>query len=367
MTSTEISLVEVGGNSNQSTDVEREKLNVNSPRSGTKNTNLFAAPAHLITQVNQDDVERQKEMAKKMGGRKNEQEENKQNNVSSDDSPSASRSSTRGISGWLCCGSCKRNDQQFLVNPADDSSGRKDDSQNIAGSDDNNWAGETKIVDDVNVNNEDVKEENFAIEISETDETALLDPVDSADQGRKCLVLDLDETLVHSSFSPVECSFSIPIMLDGNKYKVFVLKRPFVDEFIEECAKYYELVVFTASLSEYANPVIDTLDKKGLIKHRLFRESCVFHQNQMYVKDLSRLGRNINDCIIIDNSPYSYLFDPTNAIGCTSWFGDQSDTELRDLLPVLKGPLLGVNDVRTMLDARGQTCEWLIKQYANTE
>jgi len=356
MTNTEISLVEVGGgNSNQSTDIEREKLNVNSPRSATKNTNLFGAPGKLITQVNQGDVERQKEMAKKLGGRENEQEDSDQNKVSSDSSPTSSR----GISGWLCCGSCKRKD--FLVNPADDNSGLNDDTKI-------NAAGETKPVDDVTADNEeDVKEEEYAIEISVTDEIGLLDPPDSSDQGRKCLVLDLDETLVHSSFTPVECSFSIPIMLDGNQYKVFVPKRPFVDEFIEECSKHYELVVFTASLSEYANPVIDTLDKKRLIKHRLFRESCVFHQNQMYVKDLSRLGRNIKECIIIDNSPFSYLFDPTNAIGCTSWFGDQSDTELRDLLPVLKGPLLGVNDVRTMLDARSQTCEDLIKEYANTE
>jgi len=367
MTNTEISLVEVAGDSsNQSADVDREKLNVNSPRSATKNTNMFGAPANLITQVNQNDVERQKEMAKKLGRRENEQKKGEEKNVSSDSSPTMSRSSTRGISGWLCCGPCKRKDQQF-VDSADDSSGLNHDSKINPDSDDNDRAGEAKIVDVVTADNEeDVKEEQYSIEISETDD-ALLGPPDSSDQGRKCLVLDLDETLVHSSFTPVHCSFSIPIMLDGNEYKVFVLKRPFVDEFIEECAKHYELVVFTASLSEYANPVIDTLDKKRLIKHRLFRESCVFHQNQMYVKDLSRLGRNIKDCIIIDNSPFSYLFDPTNAIGCTSWFGDQSDTELRDLLPVLRGPLLGVNDVRTMLDARSQTCEDLITEYANTE
>ena len=116
----------------------------------------------------------------------------------------------------------------------------------------------------------DPKEIQYAIEISESEEPqdGLLARVSPEDKGRKCLVLDLDETLVHSSFQPIECSFSLPIELDGQEYKVYVLKRPFVDEFIAECAKLYELVVFTASLSEYANPVIDTLDKKGLIKHR---------------------------------------------------------------------------------------------------
>jgi len=194
----------------------------------------------------------------------------------------------------------------------------------------------------------------------------LLASVSPLNRGKRCLVLDLDETLVHTSLQPIDCSFAITMQLDGARYGVSVLKRPFVDEFIEECAKLYELVIFTASPAEYANPVIDRLDRKSLIKHRLFGDSCVIQEETKYVKDLSRLGRDLKDCIIIDNNPNSYLFHPTNAIGCTSWFGDKSDTELRDLLPVLRGQLLTVNDVRTILDAGSQSCEWLIKNYGDT-
>jgi len=365
MTKAEISLVEVGLDSKQVTEVDRDKLNVNSPR-GEKKTNSFATPASLITQVNQDDVRQQKEIAKIMGGRANKQAESEQEHVPSDQSPT-SRCSLVGYSFWFCCGSCTRKDSEPVVDPVDNIPMREDDNKVTEESDDENeWAVETKIMEhDDEVEDEvDPKEEQYAIEISESEGDWLLHPIDQADQGRKCLVLDLDETLVHSSFQPVQtCSFTLPIELNGVEYQVYVNKRPFVDEFIAECAKHYELVVFTASLSEYANPVIDTLDKNRLIKHRLFRESCVFHEQQVYVKDLSRLGRNIKDCIIIDNSPFSYLYDPTNAIGCTSWFSDQSDTELRDLLPLLTGPLRDVSDVRTMLDARSQTCDWLINQY----
>ena len=51
------------------------------------------------------------------------------------------------------------------------------------------------------------------------------------------------------------------------------------------------------------------------------------------VQDLRRLGRDINKCIIIDNAQVSYLFNPENAIAIGSWFSEQSDTELLDLLP----------------------------------
>lgn len=66
---------------------------------------------------------------------------------------------------------------------------------------------------------------------------------------------------------------------------------------------------------QYADPVADLLDKWGAFRARLFRESCVFHRGN-YVKDLSRLGRDLRRIIIVDNSPASYIFHPDNAV-CT--------------------------------------------------
>ena len=69
--------------------------------------------------------------------------------------------------------------------------------------------------------------------------------------GRKCLVLDLDETLVHSSFKPTKnADFIIPVEIDGITHQVYVGKRPHVDEFLSRMGKIYEIVVFTASLSK---------------------------------------------------------------------------------------------------------------------
>lgn len=163
----------------------------------------------------------------------------------------------------------------------------------------------------------------------------LLRPLSPESANKKCLVLDLDETLVHSSFKPVNNSdFIIPVEIENQLHNVYVLKRPHVDEFLLRMGEHYEVVIFTASLSKYADPVIDQLDIHRVVKHRLFRESCFNHRGS-YVKDLSQLGRDIRSIIILDNSPASYLFHPNNAVPITSWFNDPNDTELLELIPLL--------------------------------
>jgi RNA polymerase II subunit A small phosphatase-like protein len=175
-----------------------------------------------------------------------------------------------------------------------------------------------------------------------------LPPLSLADRRKPCLVLDLDETLVHSSFKPVpNPDFVIPVEIDGVVTDVYVLKRPWVDYFLEQCAARYEIVVFTASLSKYADPLLDFLDPRKTIKHRLFRESCYLHQGN-YVKDLTSLGRAMEKTIIVDNSPHSYAFQPQNALPCGSFIDDPKDNDLLDMLPYLH-ELSKVDDVAVTL------------------
>jgi RNA polymerase II subunit A small phosphatase-like protein len=116
----------------------------------------------------------------------------------------------------------------------------------------------------------------------------MLAPQLREDQNKKCLVLDLDETLVHSSFkpipnpdyivpvsliiasccvevtavgiaeflhsptkqSPLNCFWAPQVEIEGITHQVYVLKRPGCDEFMRACGELYEVVVFTASLSK---------------------------------------------------------------------------------------------------------------------
>ncbi|KAL5109791.1 Phosphatase Herzog [Taenia crassiceps] len=161
----------------------------------------------------------------------------------------------------------------------------------------------------------------------------LLGPQKETDRGKKCFIIDLDETLVHSSFKAVDkADFKVGVEIDNVVHQVYVLKRPHVDEFLRAMANIYECVLFTASLSKYADPVADFLDKWHVFRYRLFRESCVYHQGN-YVKDLAQLGRPIEQVVILDNSPASYMFHETNAVHITSWFDDKSDKALLELIP----------------------------------
>lgn len=196
----------------------------------------------------------------------------------------------------------------------------------------------------------------------------LLPPAQPHLKGRKCLVLDLDETLVHSSFKILnQADFTIPVEIEGQYHNVYVIKRPGVDAFMKRVGELYEVVVFTASVSKYGDPLLDQLDIHHVVHHRLFRESCYNHQGN-YVKasyailfdrffwltfcqDLSQVGRDLRETIIIDNSPTSYIFHPQHAVPISSWFSDAHDNELLDLIPVLED-LAGsqVRDVSLVLD-----------------
>lgn len=181
------------------------------------------------------------------------------------------------------------------------------------------------------------------------DHVDLLPPVLPADFDKNCLIVDLDETLVHSSFKPVDNpDFVVPVELDGIEHQVYVLKRPHVDDFLARVGRLFECVLFTASLAKYADPVADLLDpQRQVFRARLFREACVFHEGS-YVKDLGMLGRSLKRCIIVDNSPASFAFHVENAIPVVSWFDDPHDAELFNLMPFLER-LSRVENVYTLL------------------
>ena len=109
---------------------------------------------------------------------------------------------------------------------------------------------------------------------------ALLKPQAEAVRGRKTLLLDVDETLVHSSFTPPErADIILPIDIEGRTCNIYVQVRPGCCEFIVEVGKYFEVVIFTASLSKYAIPLMDILDPERVAPQRLFREHCTQFNN----------------------------------------------------------------------------------------
>jgi len=170
---------------------------------------------------------------------------------------------------------------------------------------------------------------------------ALLPPPSRDTMGKRCLVIDLDETLVHterqpSGFPGGKYDFKISVRVGASTFPMYVSKRPGCDDFLRRASENYELIIFTASVEAYCSAVMEKIDPHGYVSHCLDRRHCTFYQNEIYVKDLSRLGRVLRDCILLDNNADCYLFQPENAIPINSWYDDKTDTDLEDVLGILE-------------------------------
>ena len=159
----------------------------------------------------------------------------------------------------------------------------------------------------------------------EYEQELLLPPGDE----KPTLVVDLDETLIHFA---------------AQTRKVFV--RPFTNLFLDEMAKIFEVVVFTAAQQDYADWILNKIDPDNRISHRLYRQHVSVKGSEM-IKDLSLLGRDLSRTVILDNVSSNFQLQPDNGILIQGWFGDLKDTELKDIIPFLTTlATIGCQDVR---------------------
>ena len=131
------------------------------------------------------------------------------------------------------------------------------------------------------------------------------------------LVLDLDETLIHfidldssrrkadnfgNSGNLSKRSRSSISSNGGSEFGGHFLIRPGAREFLQRMSKWYEVVIFTAAMQDYADWVLDQLDTGKWIEYRLYRQHAV-REGPVFLKDLSKLGRDVSKMIIVDNVP----------------------------------------------------------------
>merc|ERR1712037_22851 len=175
---------------------------------------------------------------------------------------------------------------------------------------------------------------------------------------RKTLVLDLDETLIHSQHdglgrggparSTKTSDFTLNVVIDSHPVSFYVYKRPHVDYFLQTVSQWYDLVVFTASMEVYGSAVCDKLDPhKSIIRKRYYRQDCRMEYHS-YTKDLATVNSDLSSVFILDSSPGAYRHYVENAVPIKSWFSDPHDTCLLNLLPMLDA-LRFTKDVRSVL------------------
>jgi CTD small phosphatase-like protein 2 len=130
--------------------------------------------------------------------------------------------------------------------------------------------------------------------------------------------------------------------------KVGIFLRPKVQEFLKEISNYFIIGIFTASIPEYADAVINYLDPdEKLVKFRLYRNDCVNLENLVKIKDLRIFGENnLNRIVLLDNNIYSFSAQLSNGILINSFFGDKNDDELSNVRKYLIEYISPSDDVR---------------------
>nr|CEL66030.1 TPA: CTD small phosphatase-like protein [Neospora caninum Liverpool] len=166
------------------------------------------------------------------------------------------------------------------------------------------------------------------------------------------LVIDLDETLVLATKTRL-CpeQLAVDVSIQGKLSTFYVAKRPFAEVFLAELFPLFQIVIFTAGRHEYANALLDSLDLHAYVDRCLTREDCRLVGPNLYAKDLQKVCSDLSKTVLIDDSPVAALYFPDNYVPIEGWCGNETDTALMDLLPLLLA-LRSVRDVRAILHLR---------------
>ncbi|MEQ2239833.1 hypothetical protein ILYODFUR_008692, partial [Ilyodon furcidens] len=146
-----------------------------------------------------------------------------------------------------------------------------------------------------------------------------------------------EETLMFSSLNVIEeADYTFYATFQDHQYKVYMILRPHVREFLQAMAKIYELFVYTCAKKEYAEKILEILDpQKKLFRHRLYQDDCACVLGH-YIKDLNILGRDLTKTVVLDNAPHTYPYHLMNTIPIKSWSGGAEDKELQKLVAYME-------------------------------
>ena len=197
--------------------------------------------------------------------------------------------------------------------------------------------------------------ENYINQIEKISSTFKLK--DNVNQNKKTLILDLDETLIHSDLDLIYKDHETTLYFDseddeilGKNVPIPLILRPNLFEFLNYVYDKFELIIFTASHKNYADKIIDYIEKdKRYFSLRLYRQHCIFIKPGIYIKDLRIFkNRDLKNIILIDNSIFSFSNQLNNGILITSFYNDKEDDFLLSLKDYLEYLIEDCDDVRTI-------------------
>lgn len=157
-------------------------------------------------------------------------------------------------------------------------------------------------------------------------------------QDKKLLVLDLDETLVHSTERPLDR----PADLNVVGYHVY--KRPHLDAFLDFAFSKFRVGVWTSSGGLYAEPLVAQLMPNRPVEFVWSSRRCSLVRNleeggygtQKRLAKLKKHGFKLEHIIGIDDTASKYARNYGNLVLVREFTGDLSDDELPRLLEYLR-------------------------------
>jgi TFIIF-interacting CTD phosphatase-like protein len=128
---------------------------------------------------------------------------------------------------------------------------------------------------------------------------------------RKLLVLDLDETLIHTAYSPLSSGCLI-----AQQGYFYLYERPYLKEFLDRCSTAYDLAIWSASKVDYVRWIIrSTVLSEFAFVFVNTRKNCkrVFAKDGRveYIKNLSPYITQYEKVIMLDDVPKMVI-----PIGC---------------------------------------------------
>ena len=130
------------------------------------------------------------------------------------------------------------------------------------------------------------------------------------------LILDLDETLIF--LEKDYCLFN-------NNYNIKTKKlilRPGLINFLKKMKQIYELILFSFTLPEYTLPIINVIEEnEKFFEHILYVQNAKYYKGD-YVKNISSIGRDVKECIIIDDIAKMFKENSDNGICIKPFLGD---------------------------------------------
>lgn len=164
--------------------------------------------------------------------------------------------------------------------------------------------------------------------------------------NKKLLILDVDETLIHTEIDNPDCAYDFIMEFKDDNYIYYTSLRPYLNQFLDYAFSNFQVAIFTTAEYVYIKSIIKHL-KVDMSKFKFIydRQYCNTKYNHLtgfrdHIKKLSRVRNAFNfpleNMLILDDKPETASENYGNLIPIKPFYFDKNDTELLKLISYLE-------------------------------